>query len=82
MIDFIFKYKDGSVLLVEVKPYAQTILPKTTKGKKKTTVLTEQLAFIKNKSKWISANKYAIENNCKFVIWTEKKLKSIGVIIL
>lgn len=82
LIDFIFKYKNGEVLLVEVKPEMQTILPKSSKGKKKSTVLTEQLVFIKNKAKWISADKYAKENNCKFTIWSEKKLRSIGVIIL
>lgn len=82
IIDFIFKYKDNTVLLVEVKPYNQTLIPKSSKGKKKNTILTEHLVFIKNKSKWIYANKYAEENGAKFVIWTEKKLKSLGIPIL
>jgi hypothetical protein len=79
MIDFTVKYKDGRILLIEVKPANQTTLPKASKGKSKSTVLTETLAFIKNKSKWIVAHKYAEENGAKFVIWTENYLKKIGI---
>ena len=82
IIDFIFKFKDGRVLLVEVKPENQTKLPKASKGKKKSTTLTEQLVFVKNVAKWKKANEYAIANNCKFVIWTETHLKKIGLPIL
>lgn len=79
IIDYTIKYKDGTILLVEVKPSNQTIIPKSSKGKKKSTVLTENLVFIKNVSKWKSAHKYAQENGATFVIWTEKTLKSLGI---
>lgn len=80
-IDFTFKFKTGKVLLVEVKPEAQTREPKVTKGKKKTTLLTEQLAFVKNRSKWKAAIKYAKDNNASFQIWTEKTLRKLGILI-
>jgi hypothetical protein len=76
-IDFTIKYTNGKVLLVEVKPKNQTILPKPTKGKSKKTYLSEALAFQKNKSKWLSAHEYAQRNNARFVIWTEDYLKNV-----
>lgn len=78
-IDITLRYRDGRVLLIEIKPKSQTTLPKQTKGKSKKTYISEMLAFQKNKSKWISANKYAEENGAKFVIWTEAKLKKLGL---
>jgi len=79
IIDFTFKYTDGTILLVEVKPANQTVLPKASKGKKKSTVLTENLVFLKNKSKWLAADAYAKQNGAKFVIWTEVKLRQLGI---
>jgi hypothetical protein len=75
-IDFTIKYKNGKVLLVEIKPKNQTILPQQTKGKSKKTYLSEALAFQKNKSKWIQAQSYAQRNGARFVIWTEDYLKN------
>lgn len=82
LIDFTIKYASGKVLLVEVKPYAQTILPKATKGKAKSTLLNEHLVFMKNKAKWVAANEYAINNGASFVIWSENKLKLLGIPII
>lgn len=80
-IDFTFKFKSGKVLLVEIKPENQTIPPKASKGKKKTTLLTEQLAYVKNTSKWKAAVKYANEHNASFQVWTEKTLRKLGILI-
>ena len=60
-IDFIIKYKDGSVYLIEVKPYNQTI-PQ------------ENPEYRKNSLKWSAAKKYAESNGYKFMIVTEKSL--------
>lgn len=79
IIDFTVKYTNGTILLIEVKPASQTILPKSSKGKRKSTILTENLVFLKNVAKWKSAHKYAEENGAKFAIWTETKLKSLGI---
>jgi hypothetical protein len=77
-VDFTFRFKDNTILFVEVKPLSQTKQPIPTKGKKKTTLLNEGLAYIKNTSKWKYAIKYAKENNGKFEIWTEVKLQKMG----
>lgn len=77
-IDFTFKFSSGKVLLVEVKPKKQTHAPERTKGKSKKTLLTEDLAYIKNKSKWKYAIAYAKKNNINFEIWSEETLKKLG----
>lgn len=82
IIDFTLKYNNGNILLVEVKPLKQTILPKQTKGKSKKSYLTEALAFQKNKSKWLAAHAYAQQNNARFVIWSEVQLRRFGIPIL
>jgi hypothetical protein len=81
-IDFTIKYHNGKILLVEVKPEKQTVLPKSSKGKSKKTNLTEHLTFMKNRAKWIAADKYAKANNATFRIWTEITLRRLGIPIL
>lgn len=81
-IDFTVKFRNGAVLLIEVKPKNQTIIPKNTKGKSKKTYTAQVLAFVKNRAKWESADKYATANNAKFVIWTEIQLRKIGLPII
>lgn len=81
-VDFTFKLSSGQVLLVEVKPKNQTTEPKKSRGKSKNTMLTESLAWIKNKSKWRYALEFAKRNNVKFEIWTEDKLKRLGMKII
>lgn len=78
-VDFTLKMKNGKVWLIEIKPEKQTQQPEKTKGKKRATFLTESLAWIKNKSKWKYAVKYAEKNNMKFEVWTEKTLKKLGI---
>jgi hypothetical protein len=79
IIDFVVKFKSGKILLIEVKPKSQTILPKASSGKSKKTLLTEQLTFVKNREKWKAADTYAKEHNAQFVVWSEQTLKSLGM---
>jgi hypothetical protein len=62
--------------LVEIKPYRQTIDPKTVdQGKKrKKTIIYENLNYLKNQAKWEAAKKFAIKHNYEFTILTEKEL--------
>lgn len=76
-IDFYIKFKDGKVLLVEVKPEAQTKVPSGPKKTKK--YLNESIAFVKNQAKWQAAEKVAADQGWKFVIWTEKELVGLGI---
>lgn len=77
--DVAIKIKVNGVLkkyLVEVKPYRQTIDPKTVdQGKKrKKTILHESLNYLKNQAKWAAAQSFCIKHDYEFTILTEKEL--------
>lgn len=77
--DALIKIKHGNVIkkyLVEVKPYKQTIDPKTMDQgrKKKKTILFENLNYIKNQAKWTAAQKWCATQGYEFTILTEKEL--------
>lgn len=71
-IDLTIKFKDGTTVLVEIKPHKQTQQPK-----KKN--LNEALTYMKNISKWKYAKKYCDDRGYKFEIWTENTLESFGI---
>lgn len=71
------KTKDGiKIYLVEVKPFNQTIPPKTTKRTKRKTkqYLNEVFTWGKNNAKWEAARRYCKERNYEFKVITEKDL--------
>lgn len=77
--DVAIKIKVNGVLkkyLVEVKPYRQTIDPKTIDNgrKKRKTILNENLNYLKNVAKWNAAKKFCEKYNYEFTILTEKEL--------
>lgn len=78
-MDFLIKFKDGRVLMVEVKPYQQTLPPKSGQGRSRRTVLSEGMTYIKNQSKWKEAQKYGLDRGWHFEIWTENELTSMGI---
>lgn len=77
-MDFFIYYKtdngESRKLLVEVKPYAQTIPPKKRGRKKLETFLNEHKTYQVNKDKWEAAKKYAANKGWGFVIMTEYEL--------
>ena len=77
-IDFYFKTIKGEVYLIEVKPKKETVPPKT-KRKRSKRYITEAMTFVKNQSKWAAATAFANQNNCKFEVWTEDTLRSLGI---
>jgi hypothetical protein len=77
--DVLIKMKVNGELkkfLVEVKPYRQTIDPKTIDHgkKKKKTIIYENLNYIKNQAKWAAAKKWCSQYGYEFTILTEKEL--------
>lgn len=66
--------------LIEIKPYSQSIvpkMPKTFKSEKvKKTWMDKQYTFLKNKAKWETSERYCKSRNMKFMVMTEKTLKS------
>lgn len=77
-MDFFIFYRtdkgDLRKLLVEVKPYSQTIPPKRRGRKKLETFLTEQKTYQVNQDKWEAARKYASDRGWGFVLMTEYEL--------
>lgn len=77
-MDFLLKYKhqDGSIktLLVEIKPYAQTVPPKKGRRKKIETYLNEEKTFRVNQDKWTAAEAWAKKHGCDFQVITEYEL--------
>jgi len=77
-MDFLIKYKDGRTVLVEVKPHAQTLVPKSA-GRPRRKVLSEGLTYIKNQSKWKETARFVADRGWHFEIWTERELTSMGI---
>lgn len=88
-IEFGGKNYDGNPekikkLLVEVKPHKETKPPEppasTAKLSNKKRFNNEAKKFLTNTSKWEAARAYAERNNVEFCVWTEKTLKTLGII--
>ena len=60
--------------LIEVKPYNKLIKPKATQGKKKSTLLQEEIEYSVNRAKWEAASEWAKEKGYIFRILTEKEI--------
>lgn len=67
--DYIIETSAGTKIIVEIKPYDQTIKPSSTDS----LWLKEQ--WIKNCDKWKAAQEFAHQNNAKFIIVTENFFK-------
>ncbi len=77
--DIIIKYSSGAIVMVEIKPSAQTKRPVIKKGMRKRRILEESYIYNKNVSKWEAAIEFCRKRNWSFQIWTEETLKRIGV---
>jgi hypothetical protein len=76
-VDNFVEIKEGSNIkryLVEIKPFRQTQEPKATKGKKKSSLLYETVAWKNNCDKWSFARDFAKKHGMEFIIITEKEL--------
>lgn len=78
LVDFYVIMADGKKLLIEIKPFKQTMVPKEPKRKTKG-YLIEQFYWVKNQSKWAAAKKFAELNGCEFLIFTENELNKLGI---
>lgn len=68
--------KDGkkSVIVLEIKPFDQTMPPKPGKGKQKRTMLKEGALYATNKAKWEAAERFCQDKGFTFKIITEKDI--------
>lgn len=73
-VEFLTTDKTVKKMLIEVKPYAQTMMPKKRGKKKLETYLNEMKTYQVNKDKWDAARKYADKMGWGFTIMTEYEL--------
>lgn len=77
-VDFFVKIKTKGGLferiLVEVKPYHETIPPVITEGTSKKSALYKQKTWIVNQAKWRAASEWAHDRGMKFKVITEKNI--------
>ena len=78
-VDLSIKWKNGKLMLIEVKPKKQTQPPKTKRPKSKRS-LNEAYTWIMNCNKWEAADKIAKDNVWEFNIWTEEDLNRFGIL--
>ena len=72
-VDLTIRTTDGKTILVEIKPYKQTLAPKRKN-------LNEALTYMKNRSKWKYAQKFCEDRpGYRFEVWTEKTLEGLGI---
>lgn len=77
MVDNRVVIKEGNSLvkyLIEIKPSKQTRRPTTHGNKKQSTVLYENIEYVRNQAKWSAAQKWCDKHGYKFQIITEKHL--------
>jgi len=81
-IDFFVQFTNGQKLLIEIKPYVQTIPPKPPKKKTQKAInryIEACQTYEVNSAKWEYASRYASKNNAKFVVYTENDLRDLGI---
>lgn len=77
-VDMKIKFKDGRVLLIEIKPFKET-QPPVKPPRKTQKFLNEAVTYVKNQNKWKAAKTYAEERGWQFQIWTERELEALGI---
>lgn len=76
-VDNVVKIKEGESIVkyvIEIKPKKQTVKPKTHGNKKKSTVLYENMEYVRNIAKWEAAKNWCNKRGYKFQILTEDHL--------
>ncbi len=81
-VDLYIELDDGKKLLIEIKPYKQTLEPKVPLRKTRK-YLKECMVYAKNHSKWKYARMFCEEHGMEFQIWDEHFLRNqLGLKIL
>jgi len=76
--DLYIEFKNGTKLLVEIKPKKETTKPDFP-GKRTRKYMNESFTYVKNMNKWEAAEEVARDNGWKFEIWTEDTLTGMGI---
>lgn len=80
-VDFLVVAKNPKgekvITLIEVKPYAQTLMPKQTAKKTKERFMSELSTFAVNQAKWEAAEAYCAKRGWKFTVLTENDINFV-----
>ena len=68
--DYVVKMKDGTMMIIEIKPHNQTVRPATRNG-------YAWNEWVKNMCKWAAAKKYCEARGILFKILTEKTISKL-----
>lgn len=79
-VDFLIKFKNGKIALIEVKPKCQVEPPVLKTKKPGIRYKKKVFTHIKNKAKWTAAEQYATNKGWEFKVWTEATLKQLGIL--
>ncbi len=77
IVDNTIKIREGNNIvkyLIEIKPKKQTQPPKPHGNKKQSTILYENMNYIRNQAKWAAAEAWCGKRGYKFQILTEEHL--------
>jgi hypothetical protein len=77
-MDLMITYTNGKTSLIEIKPEKQTKPPTGNRRTKK--YISEGYTYVKNINKWSAAEEYALDRGWSFEIWTEIKLRKMGIL--
>jgi hypothetical protein len=80
-VDLKITFNEGHTILVEIKPKRQTKPPKK-QTRRTRRYIKEVMTYGMNISKWTFAEEYAKDRGWEFQIWTEDKLKELGIQII
>lgn len=72
--DFLILTNNNETILVEIKPYKETIPPVNSSRKARSTLITESKRWATNQAKWKAAKNYCEKRGWIFKILTEKEL--------
>ena len=76
-VDLYLEMRDGKRYIVEIKPFKETKPPRKSKNRQR--YMAESLTYVKNQNKWDAARQFAKKQGWTFMIWTERELKSAGI---
>jgi len=77
IVDNTVKIMEGGRLtkyLIEIKPKKQTLKPKSHGNKKQSTILYENMNYVRNQAKWAAAESWCKKRGYRFQIITEDHL--------
>ena len=81
VVDLFFVTKDQTgkqqKWLIQIKPYNQSVPPKSSKRKDPTKLLQQSITYQRNHDKWKSAVQFCKNKGWNFAVWTEKGINKL-----